>query len=164
MATHKETLQAAVDAAQKEHSTAANEESRLRGELNAERSAIETLETKYSDACRAVASGDSKADPATILAERDRRRHRLTGLEQLHKTALDASQAASVHMQAAQIALQEQLDVEERERLEAVITAAQKKRSEAQAALNAADAELSAAAWARRQFLHQQELKTQARA
>lgn len=155
MPSHRELLQARVAEAEKEHLAASREEERLRLDLNTEREAIATLQSRYEAACLAMAQGIAKAeDPATLLAERDRRGHRAHGLQQLHAKALDTSQASSTRLAEAQKALQRESDREEYQRLSAVIDEAEKRRKSAQEALAAADAEVNRAVAAQKNFLN----------
>ncbi len=54
----------------------------LREDLRSEEDAIENNSDRYAEATRAFAAGGD-ADPAAILADSDRRRHRIAGLKTL---------------------------------------------------------------------------------
>jgi hypothetical protein len=85
MATVTETksaAQEALDRADKALLEASAEVDRLSKDLAEARSTVERLDAQYEEQCRFAAMG-KEADPAAILAERDRRQHRIRGLEVL---------------------------------------------------------------------------------
>ena len=163
MPSHKESLQKRVAETERDYLATLNEANRLHEELTNERRAVADLDAKYEAACRSVAQG-RKDDPAAILAERDRRRHRILGLESLEKEANTSFQEASAAHQTAQRTLQTQLDVEKREELEQAMRDCQAKVKAADDAMKAAQQELSAASWARTRFLRELELRSSNRA
>lgn len=163
MPSHKEILQKRLDSAQRAVSEASSEVERLDIQIKAERKTIDELTAKYDIVCRQIATGAS-GDPSTILAERDRHSHRLRGLEALYGEATAAIMPLHHEHQAAQKAMNAELDREERERLEAVIVEANRKRDDAKAVFDRAEKTVNDAVWARTRFLRQLELKAQQRA
>lgn len=153
MPSHKEILQARVAEAEEKQRAVSAEEERLRSQVNETTRQIAEAQERYEKACLAAAQGTNGEDAASVLAERDRHSHRLRGLEQLYKSALDAHQTASLNLTDAQVALNVQLDLEEGERLKSVIADAEKKRDSAKAAHDQAVAAVNNALWAHRQFL-----------
>jgi hypothetical protein len=59
-------------------------------DLESESRTITAIDKQYNEACVFAARGDAKADPASILAERDRRAHRIKGIEHLVAEAKEA--------------------------------------------------------------------------
>lgn len=163
MPSHREILQTNLDKTAHAYREAVEESTRLDAQLKADRNAIDELNDRYNTACRQLATG-AAAEPAAILAERDRRSHKLRGLETLFAEATASIAPLDSEHQKAQRAMQEEFDREERERLEAVIADAQGKTDAAQAALNEAQKAQFAAVSARSRFLRQQELKARATA
>jgi chromosome segregation ATPase len=163
MPSHKEILQARVEIAERAVRDAGSEVERLGGQVKAEQKAIDELTAQYEAACRQVATGAS-GDPASILAQRSERSHRLRGLEALYQEASAAFTPLHNEHRAAQEAMVLQLGLEERERLEGVIADAQRNRDTAKTAFDVAEKALGNAVWARTHFLRQLELKTQGRA
>lgn len=159
MPSHKELLQKRFDSAEHAFFEAANETTRLEGQLRAERKAIDELTDKYNTACRQLATGAAGVEPATILAVRDRRSHRLRGLEVLYEEAKDALKPLHDERQAAGQALQAELDRGEIERLTAAVAATNKELDDAKDAQNAADQRHRAAGHALWLFQKSLELK-----
>lgn len=163
MPSHKELLQARASETEHAHSSANREVERLHRQVAAEREEIEKLSAQYTESCRQLAGG-ANADPARILAERDRRTHRLNGLETLKAEATTAANRANLEHNAAARELQAELDREELERLWEIVRGAERRKDEAVQALSAATQELNAAVFAKDQFRRGLERQEKARA
>lgn len=163
MPSHKEILQKRVAETERCYLEADREIGRLTKEIAAERETIARIEAQYEEQCRLLAQG-ADANPAASLAEKDRRSHRMHGLEILLQAATAAFEPLHAQHHEAQSALQMHLEAEERERLESAIADANKKRDIAQAAFKEAEQALAMVVRARTQFLRQLELKAQGRA
>jgi hypothetical protein len=157
MPSHKEVLQKRFDTAEHAYTEAANEATRLDGQVKVERKAIDELTDKYNTACRQLATGAAGTEPAAILAERDRRSHRLLGLETLFSEATDSMKPLHDERQAAGSALQAELNREELERLWSLVRAAEQRKKEAIDALAAASRELDRAVGTKDAFRKQME-------
>lgn len=165
MPSHKSLLEAKVAEAEREHRAASEEEARIRAQVKETTQAIDGLTARLDRACLHIAQGNAKAeDPTAISAEKDRLGHKLRGLKQMHDSALTAHRDSGTKLNAAQSALQSQLEQEEGQRLEAAIVEAKAVVDAAKAALDEANAKLNVAAKARNQFLRKQELKARAKA
>ena len=80
---------------------------------------IERLQAAYDESCRQLADGDKTADPASVLADLDRRRHELRGLEGL----ITQAQAAHDPLAAKARGLAEQLlQSQENEQIDALLS------------------------------------------
>jgi hypothetical protein len=114
----KESLKADLARKDGEHQTAAQEELRLRREVESMKEQIASLQTRYDRACLDAAGNAKGEDPAAIQAEINLHGHRLRGLEQLHKSAVGARDAAQSKAIRAHEELQAHLDREELDKLE----------------------------------------------
>jgi hypothetical protein len=138
------------------YTTSSKDLEKVTDDLASERRTIDAIEKQYSEACVLAARGDTKADPAAILAEKDRRSHRIKGLEQLVSQGSAALALLTPEYRGAQVAVADAQNALKLEQLEAEITEAQAKRHIANVALSEAERVLSVAVYARTMFLRHQ--------
>lgn len=155
--TQKEILVQKSENAETEYRQAADVVNGFGSHVKTEREALKQLENKYAAATRTVAGGGA-ADLNEILGEKERRTHRLHGLEQLLAEATERLRPLHAAQQAAARALQTELDREELERLTNAIVDAEQVERQAHAAVRAAEQALSKAKGAREHFRRQIEL------
>lgn len=97
----------------------------LRQQRTALQQELDSLSAQYQDECRRHVDGEKGADPAAVMAESDRQRHKLNGLDSLIQSADAVHQPLATKLQQlGEQILCEQEDAE----LETLITKQQNLR------------------------------------